>query len=228
MEIAGVKKVKKGTLKDAVCAQIKELILTNTFQPGQPLVIDQIASSLGVSHTPVREALAMLELDGLVELTSYQNPRVADVTEADVCEVYEMRLMVETWAIEHCVSTLSDETLNDFGRALAEARSEAERGNYQYHLKSDILLHQTILQSTGNTLFWMLSGKVHERSLRIRSLVEVQGRPRDVLAMISEHDDILAALRRRDPAQARHAMQVHLEAGQRRTLLVLPAFNKAG
>ncbi len=221
MEVAGVKKVKKDTLKDVVRAQIKDLILTNQFHPGQPLVIDQIASSLGVSHTPVREALAMLELDGLVELSSYQNPHVTNITEADVREVYEMRMMVETWAIEQCVLTLSDETLDEFARLLAEARLGAEQGNYQPHLKSDVMLHQTILQSTGNSLFWTLAGKVHERSMRIRSLVEVRGRSPEVLTMISEHEEILAALRKRDPAEARKRMQAHLEAGQLRTLEVL-------
>ncbi len=228
MEISGVKKVKKSTLKDVVGAQIKSWILTNQLAPGQPLVIDQIASSLGVSHTPVREALAMLELDGLVELSSYQNPRVANITETDVREVYEMRLMTETWAIERCVLTLDDDTLAEFGRMLTEARSQAEQGNYQSHLDSDVKLHQTILQCTGNALFMMLASKVHERSVRIRSLVEVQGKPQDVCAIISEHDQILTALLQRDPQEARRTMQLHLETGQLRTLKVLRDFGKTG
>ncbi len=228
MEITGIKKVKKSTLKDVVGAQIKDWILTNQLSPGQPLVIDQIASSLGVSHTPVREALAMLELDGLVELSSYQNPRVADITETDVREVYEMRLLTETWAIERCVLTLSDEILDMFGQMLNKARAEAEQGKFQAHLDSDVTLHQTVLQSTGNALFMMLASKVHERSVRIRSLVEVQGKPQDVCAIISEHDQILAALRKRDPQESRKTMQNHLEAGQLRTLKVLQGFDKTG
>ncbi len=60
VDVGGIKKVKKGTLKDQVAAQIKQEILSNHWRPNQPIVIDEVANELGISHTPIREALAML------------------------------------------------------------------------------------------------------------------------------------------------------------------------
>jgi DNA-binding GntR family transcriptional regulator len=220
-KLHSIKKVEKSTLKDQISSQIKELILTNGLQPGQPIVIDKLAEEFGVSHTPVREALAMLERDGLVELSSYQNPRVANVTAADVREVYEMRMMTECWAVQRAAKNLTDKQIDRMDALLQIARQEAEIKNYGAHLTADLELHETILRSTQNNLFWGLAQRVHERSIRVRSLVEAQGTIQDVLLIIDEHFSITRALRAHDPELARKCMLDHLESGFRRTLSVL-------
>lgn len=216
-----IQKVTKGTLKNQISAQIKELILTNSLQPGQPIVIDKLANEFGVSHIPVREALAMLERDGLVELNSYQNPKVADVTAVDVKEVYEMRLMVESWAVERAAKNLSDRQIKHIDELLDVARQEAALNNYGPHLKVDLLLHETILRSTNNKLFWTLAQRIHERSILVRSLVEVKGTIQDINQIIDEHCLITEALSAHDIEQARKAMVTHLENGYGRTLHTL-------
>jgi len=118
----GIKRIQDLTLREKVYSQIKDLILTNKLYPGQVLVIDRIASELGLSHTQVREALAMLELDGLVSTTQHRNPRVADITPADIEELYEMRLLVEPWAIKHSSLTISPEEIERIERELQTAR----------------------------------------------------------------------------------------------------------
>jgi DNA-binding GntR family transcriptional regulator len=220
-KLHSIQKVTKGTLKNQISAQIKELILTNSLQPGQPIVIDKLADEFGVSHIPVREALAMLERDGLVELNSYQNPKVADVTAVDVKEVYEMRLMVESWAVERAAKNLTDVQIEHIDELLDVARKEAAFNNYGPHLKVDLLLHETILRSTNNKLFWTLAQRIHERSILVRSLVEVKGTIHDINQIIDEHCLITQALRAHDFEQARRAMITHLENGFGRTLLAL-------
>jgi DNA-binding GntR family transcriptional regulator len=220
-KLHSIQKVTKGTLKNQISAQIKELILTNSLQPGQPIVIDKLADEFGVSHIPVREALAMLERDGLVELNSYQNPKVADVTAVDVKEVYEMRLMVESWAVERAAKNLSDGQIDHIDELLDVARKEAALNNYAPHLKVDLLLHETILRSTNNKLFWTLAQRIHERSILVRSLVEVKGTIQDINQIIDEHCLITEALRAHAIEQARKAMVAHLENGYGRTLHTL-------
>jgi DNA-binding GntR family transcriptional regulator len=220
-KLHSIQKVTKGTLKNQISEQVKELILTNVLQPGQPIVIDKLAKEFGVSHIPVREALAMLERDGLVELNSYQNPRVAEVTAVDVKEVYEMRLMVESWAVERAAKNLSDAQIEHIDELLDVARKEAAFNNYAPHLKVDLLLHETILRSTNNKLFWVLAQRIHERSILVRSLVEVKGTIQDINQIIDEHCLITKALHAHDLDQARMAMVAHLEAGRERTLRVL-------
>ncbi len=220
-KLHSIQKVIKGTLKNQISAQIKELILTNSLQPGQPIVIDKLANEFGVSHIPVREALAMLERDGLVELNSYQNPKVADVTALDVKEVYEMRLMIESWAVERAAKNLSDGQIDYIDSLLEIARKEAALNNYGPHLKVDLLLHETILRSTNNKLFWVLAQRIHERSILVRSLVEVKGTIQDINQIIDEHCLITKALRAHAIDQARKFMVIHLENGYKRTLQAL-------
>lgn len=216
-----IRKMKKNTLKDGICSQIKELILTNQMQPGQQIIIDKLAEDFGVSHTPLREALAMLERDGLVELNSYQNPKVANVTAQDVREVYEMRLMVETWAVERAAINVSDEKLEYLSQLLDLARKEAQSNNFVPHLKADMELHEVILLSTQNNLFWRVAQRIQERSIHVRALVEAKGSIQDIQKIIDEHCQIILALRAHDPVMARKALVVHLEAGYIRTMSVI-------
>jgi DNA-binding GntR family transcriptional regulator len=220
-KLHSIQKVEKSTLKNQISSQIKELILTNRLQPGQPIVIDKLAEEFGVSHTPVREALAMLERDGLIELSSYQNPKVANVRAEDVREVYEMRFMTESWAVECAAKNLSDAQIENIVRLLEVAREEAKVNNYSPHLKVDLLLHETILRSTNNNLFWKMAQRIHERSIHVRALVEAKGTVQDIQTIIDEHFLIMQALSVHDSELARKAMVAHLEAGYKRTLEVL-------
>ncbi len=220
-KLSPIKPVTKSTLKNEISNRIKEMILTNRLQPGQPIVIDKLAEEFGVSHTPVREALAMLERDGLIVLNSYKNPQVANVTAKDVNEVFEMRLMTESWAVGHAAENLSEAQIERIAQMLQVARQEAGNNNFAPHLKVDLLLHETILRSTNNTLFWKVAQRIHERSIHVRALVEASGTAHEIYQIIDEHELIIQALRAHDPERARKAMVAHLEGGLNRTLRVL-------
>ena len=219
--LPGVEKIQRGPLREQVRAQIKQLILTNQLRPGQPIVIDRLASELGVSHTPVREALAMLQHDGLVVMRPYENPRVAEIEASDVREAWEMRLLLEGWAINEAALKLSEDDLAKITDALACAREDAEESKYDSHLESDFALHEMILQATDNRLFERLARLVNDQSIRIRWLVETIAPAEEVLVMIDEHCGIVQALRARDQQLAYERLITHLEGGKGRTLLAL-------
>ena len=84
--------------------RLRQAILHGTFSPGQTLVISTLAAEFGVSPTPLREALRNLSAEGLVELTSHGSARVANVTPAEVTEIYELRLLLEPLALERSVA----------------------------------------------------------------------------------------------------------------------------
>ena len=142
--LSGVQKIRRGPLRDQVGVQIKELILANRLRPGQAIVIDQLAAHLGVSHTPVREALAMLQHDGLVIMRPYENPRVAPVQASDVRDAWEMRILLEGWAIRRAVEKLSDESLDQLEQMLNVASRDARESRYESHLESDTAMHEMI------------------------------------------------------------------------------------
>jgi len=116
--LPGIEKIQKGPLREQVRVRIKKLILTNYLLPGQHIVIDRLASELGVSQTPVREALVMLAHEGLVRMKPYENPRVAGIDASDVREVWEMRLLLEGWAIVRATPIVSEEALDDISKRL--------------------------------------------------------------------------------------------------------------
>lgn len=219
--LPGVEKIQRGPLREQVRAQIKQLILTNQLRPGQPVVIDRLASELGVSHTPVREALAMLQHDGLVVMRPYENPRVADIEASDVREAWDMRLLLEGWAINQAALRLPEESLEEMAQALACARKDAEESLYDSHLESDFAMHEMILKATDNRLFERLAQLVNDQSVRIRWLVETVASAEQVLGIIDEHCGIVQALKARDPELAYDRLTAHLRGGRERTLRAL-------
>lgn len=219
--LPGVQKIRRGPLREQVRAQIKSLILTNYLRPGQIIVIDRLASDLGVSHTPVREALAMLQHDGLVTMRPYENPQVAEVQESDVHDAWDMRLLLEGWAVQKATQTLSDEDLDEIEHMLEIASSDAQKSRYEAHLQSDLKIHEMILTAVDNKLFDRLSQLVNDQSIRIRSLVEAIAPKEQVLEIIDEHIRLVDALRCRDSESARERLVAHLEAGKQRTLAAL-------
>jgi DNA-binding GntR family transcriptional regulator len=219
--LAGVQKIQRGPLREQVRVQIKQLILTNRMRPGQPIIIDRLASELGVSHTPVREALAMLQHDGLVEMHPYGNPRVAEIDDTDVGDVWEMRMLLEGWAVRKATPSLTKDDLDQIEDSLSCARRDALQGLYETHLESDIAMHDMILQAADNRLFNRLARLVGDRSIRIRSLVEAIADSDQVLTIIDEHYAILTALRARDQELTYERLLSHLQAGMERTLAAL-------
>ncbi|MGQ9598909.1 MAG: GntR family transcriptional regulator [Anaerolineae bacterium] len=219
--LTGLRKIRKGPLREQVRDQIKNLILTNYLRPGQPIVIDRLASELGVSHTPVREALAMLEHEGLVETRPYGTPQVAEIDASHVYNVWEMRLLLEGWAVKRSVLRLPEEAFDELEQFLESARREARQSRYEAHVQSDIAMHNLILQATDNSLFERMARLVSDQSIRVRWLVETIATVEEVLEIIDEHLALLDALRARDPELAHQRLTLHLKAGLERQLNAL-------
>jgi DNA-binding GntR family transcriptional regulator len=217
----GLQKIQRGPLREQVHARIRQLILTNSLHPDQPLSIDWLSGELGVSHTPVREALAMLQHDGLVTMRPYEVPRVATIEVSDVREAWEMRLLLEGWAVSQASLTLPDDVLQEMADWLERARPDAERSLYAEHLQSDLALHEMILRAPGNRLFDRLAELVSDQSIRIRSLVESIAPSDKVLLILDEHRAIVQGLQARDPDLAYGRLIAHLEGGLERTLSAL-------
>jgi DNA-binding GntR family transcriptional regulator len=226
-QLLGIQKISRGPLREQVRIQIKNLILANKLRPGQPVVIDRLAHELGVSHTPVREALAMLGHDGWVTMRPYENPRVAMIDTRYVQEAWDMRVLLEGWGINRATANLADEALEEMERELQEARREAEQSRFELHMQSDMDLHGMVLRAAGNKLYERLAQLVSDQSIRARSLVEAIASAEEVLGIIDEHDALVAALQSRDPELAHQRLIEHLEAGRERTLVALETMQES-
>ncbi len=216
-----LEKLRNTPLREQVYSQIKSLILTNRLLPGQQIIIDQLTKQLGVSHTPIREALGMLAGDGLVTMGGYKNLRVTEISASDVREIYEARILFEGWAAAKAATNMSQAKLDELCSLLQCVYDDVAQNRYDRYLESDITLHNAILFSGENSLLLRVAQLVNDQSLRIRSLVEAR-RPVDIIpGILDEHQSILDAIRARDPSLARWKMEFHLESAMKRTLSVL-------
>lgn len=227
-----VQKVENATLRERAYRAIKDSILRNELLPGEVLSIDSLAKALGISQTPVREALTKLSADGLVEYERNKGFRVASITEDDVREIYEVRKLLEPYAaslvakkastdpnLEHKLrelrkTTKSIQKLTTSGKALNPSQYEAYMG-------IDLRLHEIMLEALGGSLLGSVLALVGNHSLRIRSFGEIAtGTSRgEMLQDINrEHLAIIKALIDQDGERAQETVKVHLDNAEKRTV----------
>ena len=211
-------KLKVDSLQQRVYQRLKNNILTNKYMPGMPMNIDQLASDLGVSQTPVREALAMLKHDGLVVTDYYKTPIVSMIDEDDVSDVYEVRKILEGYAIQKVGSLLTKEDFTDLHAVLGIPNEVAGADELQESLaQADVQFHGYLSSKVINSTYFRIFQSVDDMSLRIRTLVLAQT-ARNVRILTDEHLAILEALEKKDIKKAVKALNKHLDNACARTL----------
>jgi DNA-binding GntR family transcriptional regulator len=207
------RRLEKTSLAEQAYAQLRHLILDQMIRPGEPIGIDSLAAKLGVSHTPVREALARLEGDRLVLRSSSGRYRAAPaMTLQDYADLFQARLLLEPSAAalvaahrtEDLLATL-EQSLLGLGLAGRGIRSR----DFVRFMDCDALFHQTIARGCGNMFIAraLIQLQAHHP---IGSLYKDRG-VTDAEAVIAEHRTILTAIQARDGAGAEVAMRRHIE-----------------
>ena len=183
-----------------------------------PMNIDQLANDLGVSQTPVREALAMLKHDGLVVTDYYKTPNVSMIDEDDVSEVYEIRKLLEGYAIEKVGLSLTEEDFSALSAVLRIPEDITDADELQELLaQADVQFHGYLSSKVDNSTYYRIFQSVDDMSLRIRTLVLAQT-TRNVRILNDEHLAILEALEKKDIKKALKALNKHLNNACERTL----------
>jgi DNA-binding GntR family transcriptional regulator len=198
------------TMTDAVYDQLKTAIVELRIPPGGPLREADIAQGLSVSKTPVREALARLEQDGLVELNSFRSAVVTDYTARDLREIYELREIIEVAAARSAAESISDQGLADLGRIASECvRLSDESGGPE--LVGLISEFDTVLfDEVGNRRIRAILANLAAHLTRIGLLTA--GIPGRNAASVREHARIYEAIERRDPEAAERFMRQHIRS----------------
>jgi DNA-binding GntR family transcriptional regulator len=179
------------------------------------LDIASIAKQLGVSRTPLKEALNQLEIDGLVEINPRSGTYVADLTARDVAECCEVRRVLETYAVELAVQNASDEeikTLQTLVQELKELTTVKDPDAiYARHLRLDHEFHKQIVALAHNSRLSRAHAheNIQEQIKRIKHIRYSQsGRDLDIIQQ--EHERILAAFEARDAEAVKATMDAHL------------------
>lgn len=200
------------TLRDRIAERIRGLIIDGTLTPGDRLVEPELARRLGVSRTPLREALLQLDAEGFVRVTPRRGAVVSVLSRPDAAETYQLKGVLEAFAARLACTRLSPaelvrlRDLHERMKRLAGARSKDVRAILQLNAE----FHLTLSEASGNE---KLAGYI--RALRAQALrynyiyLSVLSH---LAPSMKEHERILAALEKRDAALVERLVRAHGDA----------------
>ncbi|MDV3123548.1 GntR family transcriptional regulator [Mycobacterium sp. 21AC1] len=205
-------------LTDHVHDKLLELLMDGRYEPNEALSIDGIARELDVSATPVREALARLEVTGLVIRVALRGYRVAPLlSTAELAELMDARLTIEPVNALRACERATPELIEALDHSIAELRA-APRGpefaTYRDYWQADMRFHELIAEGAGNRFLLMAHNCLGGSVQRFRLFTGLG--VTDAEYAIAEHTTILAAFRAQSPEQARQAMINHLHGVKNR------------
>jgi len=195
-------------MTDWVWEELREAIIELRLRPGEPLREVALAEQLGVSKTPLREAFARLEQEGLVETTSFKGAVVTGYSERDLNEIYELRTLLEGAAARSAAERSSAETLDELRDVVVRSRELRDMGDLvglaELLGRFDLIVYSQVTNQRIGALIENLRAHL----TRIGKLTEaIPGR---VEASVEEHAVIVDAIVARDPDEAERLMRVHI------------------
>jgi DNA-binding GntR family transcriptional regulator len=210
----------RGTMTDAVYEQLKAAIVELRIPPGEPLREADIAHSLSVSKTPVREALGRLEQDGLVALNSFRSAVVTGYTARDLQEIYELQEIIEVSAARSAAESMSDKAVAGLGHIASECTRLAAEGGGPELVRLISEFDTVLFEEVRNSRIRAILDNLGAHLARIgRLTTEI---PRRIEPSVHEHARIYEAIRLRDPERAERFMQQHIRSVRDDQLRALP------
>lgn len=197
-----------GSLGQRVYQTLREAILSLAYRPGEILRKPDICEALGVSRSPVADAVARLQAEGLVDVVPQAGTFVARFSMQEIREGAFLREAIEVAAIERVAARITDDQLQLLRRNLTVQAALVADGDIPGFYAMDAAMHELLLSFTGFPKLSQVADTAWLHVNRARQLIlPVPGR---VQATLAEHQAILAALEARDPLAARTAVQHHL------------------
>ena len=196
-------------LRDVVFNTLRQAILKGELAPGERLMEIQLAEKLGVSRTPIREAIRKLELEGLVLMIPRKGAEVARISEKSLKDVLEVRRSLEELAIELACQRMSDGDLQELERKQKKFCEAIAQGSAMDIAESDEAYHDVIYNCTRNARLVQILNNLREQMYRFRLEYIKDEDKRQILRL--EHEKILKALHSRHVAEARAAVREHID-----------------
>lgn len=195
-------------LRDVVFRTLRRQILMGELKPGERLMEVKLTKKLGVSRTPVREAIHMLEIEGLAKVIPRRGASVSDITEEDLQDVLEVRCALEELAVELACARRSEEDIFNIKKAARAFVEATKKGSISEMAEKDVAFHNLIFSATGNKRLIQLVGNLSERMYRYR--IEYLKNKGVYEGLIKEHSDIIRYIEGNNPSEARAAIRKHI------------------
>ncbi len=196
-------------LRDVVFNTLRQAILKGELEPGERLMEIQLAERLGVSRTPIREAIRKLELEGLVLMIPRKGAEVAKISEKSLRDVLEVRRSLEELAIELACARMNEEDIQNLEVAQNAFQEAVAHGDAMTIAESDEHFHDIIYNGTGNTRLVQILNNLREQMYRYRLEYIKDEDKRQILLV--EHEQIFKAIQNRHVAEAKAAAREHID-----------------
>lgn len=196
-------------LRDVIFDTLREAIIVGELKPGQRLMEVQLAEKMGVSRTPVREAIRKLELEGLVEMLPRKGAHVADLSVKDIMDVLEVRATLDGLATSLSATRITDDEKKELRHLLDQFINYVEKENLQGSIKKDVEFHDVIYRSSRNDKLIQISNNLREQIQRFRIVyIKDYSSSRE---LIREHTEIYEAIIAGNPETAMEAARRHIK-----------------
>jgi DNA-binding GntR family transcriptional regulator len=200
--------VKRTTLSEVAHQAIRADIITGVLAPGSKLVVSTLADALRLSATPINEALAGLEREGLVTCFPHRGYFVRTVIPEDIEKTYSVREAFELLAVRNAAKSADKAIIRQLKEILQQARQSLQENDTSRFSDLDLEFHRVIWNSLDNSLATRVGELI---GVHIRLLVATTARaPGRFRGAFEEHNAVYQAIRNRDPARAESSMRTHL------------------
>jgi DNA-binding GntR family transcriptional regulator len=200
--------LRRTTLSEAAHQAIRGDIITGVLPPGSKLVVSALADALSLSATPINEALAGLEREGLVTCFPHRGYFVRTVIPEDIEKTYSVREAFELLAVRHAAKSTDKAVIGQLKDIQQQARQSLRENDTSRFSDLDLEFHRVIWNSLNNSLATRVGELI---GVQIRLLVATTARaPGRFRGAFEEHNEIYLAIRNGDPAQAASSMRTHL------------------
>lgn len=196
-------------LRELVYEQLKHQILIGKITPGTRMMEVELADEMGVSRTPVREAIRKLEKEGLVTIEPRRGAYASEISVKDLVDVLEVRENLEGFAAALAAARMNESEINELNQ-ITKGYSEAIQNNQtEEMIHFDELFHRHIVECSGNKTLIQLSKTVQELTLRFRYLYYDDFSRYE--NMPTEHKEIIDAIKSGDEVMARNVADKHVK-----------------
>ncbi len=208
-------------LREVIFTTLREAIIMGELKPGERLMEVQLSQKMGVSRTPVREAIRKLELEGFVNMVPRKGAEVAKLSVKDIMDVLEVRASLDGLATSLAASRITDEEIKELKHVLTQFENYVEKDNLQGVIKKDVEFHEVIYNASKNDKLIQILNNLREQVYRFRVIyLKDFSSTKEV---VKEHSEIYDAIINKDSIGAREAAERHI---RNQELMITDAIKK--
>nr|WP_277999002.1 GntR family transcriptional regulator [Moorella sulfitireducens] len=203
-------------LREIVFEALREAIINGQLKAGERLMEVQLAEEMGVSRTPVREAIRKLELEGFIVMVPRKGAYVADLSTKDIADVFEIRSALESLAAGLACERITEEELDELERLLIKVADCVAAKDLETLVEIDTQFHEVLYRASRNDRLVQIINNLREQIQRFRTTS--LGTPGRMPEALEEHKQLVEAITARNVELARRLAQEHIENAENRMM----------